>query len=254
MSKYPSCDSMAARSDDQLCYNGSHFGNNAELSPCGHRQSLALADRLAALNIQAVVSSPYLRALHTALPLAERLGLPIKVEPLVSEDRQAGDAFRTHNRHAARDPLRRLHRLWDTTYSSPPILTPEADEEYWDRIERAGAVLASRFPPATGNVAVFSHATPVLSLGYVLCGSLFGSLEGYVEWLPPGIAAAGVLHVVRDGKSGRCKSLAPVDNTVFSELNCGLTRHSLKRFAARPGQYFRTAAAPPVRESSTVEE
>lgn len=25
-----------------------------------------------------------------------------------------------------------------------------------------GAVLASRFPPATGNVAVFSHATPVL--------------------------------------------------------------------------------------------
>eukprot|EP00668_Euglena_longa_P038786 GGOE01049872.1.p1 GENE.GGOE01049872.1~~GGOE01049872.1.p1 ORF type:complete len:322 (-),score=69.18 GGOE01049872.1:109-993(-) len=254
MSKYPVCGGATDMGDDRLCYNASQFGNNAELSPCGHRQSESLADWLANRAIQAVVSSPYLRALYTALPLAERLDRPIKVEPLVSEDRQAGDAFRQHNRHAGSDILRRVQHRWDMTFSSPPILTPEGDEEYWDRIERAGAVLAFRFPPSVGNVAVFSHATPVLSLGYVLCGALFPSLEAYVQWLQPGIAAAGVMHLVRDSKTGRCKSLDPVDNSVFETLGCGLTRHSLKHYSTRPGMYHRTATAAPVREPSPVEE
>jgi len=235
MSKYPKCTAASVG----LCYDATAFGNNPPLSPCGHDQSRLLADYLATQGIRAVVSSPFARALHTALPLAEALRLRIKVEPLVSEDRQEADAFRQLNTRTAPELTDRLIQAWDTEYSSPPIATPEGNEEFWDRMDTAAATLVRRFPPSVGNVAVFSHATPVMSLGYGLCGNLFHSLEDYVAWVKPGVAAAGFLHAVRDGSSGLCTALAPANNTIFATAACGLTRHSHKEYTKRPGMYSR---------------
>ncbi len=49
------------------------------LSSLGHRQAKALADELADANISKVVSSPYLRAIDTVRPVAERIDCPIDV-------------------------------------------------------------------------------------------------------------------------------------------------------------------------------
>jgi len=55
------------------------------LSDLGRTQSEALADALAGEPIAAVYSSPLQRALRTAQPLADRLGLPIHQDPRLME-------------------------------------------------------------------------------------------------------------------------------------------------------------------------
>jgi glucosyl-3-phosphoglycerate phosphatase len=51
----------------------------------GRRQAEQLIDRLAAADVYRLVASPYRRALETATVVANALGLPITVEPLVRE-------------------------------------------------------------------------------------------------------------------------------------------------------------------------
>lgn len=55
------------------------------LTELGRSQADWAAGILAERPIQRIVSSPYTRALQTATPLAERLGLPIAIEPLIRE-------------------------------------------------------------------------------------------------------------------------------------------------------------------------
>jgi broad specificity phosphatase PhoE len=55
------------------------------LTPLGHGQARAAAEALAREEIRRILVSPYRRAIQTALPVAERLGLPLTVTPLVRE-------------------------------------------------------------------------------------------------------------------------------------------------------------------------
>lgn len=55
------------------------------LDETGARQARALAARLAELPIAAVLSSPMERALETAAPIAERLGLEVQRRPALDE-------------------------------------------------------------------------------------------------------------------------------------------------------------------------
>lgn len=57
------------------------------LNDHGRGQAAALADRLASWPIAAIYSSPLERAVETAQPLADRLGLPIGIEDGVGESR-----------------------------------------------------------------------------------------------------------------------------------------------------------------------
>ena len=56
------------------------------LSPKGWKQSELLAQRLAALNVSTLHSSPYLRCVQTLEPLAERLQRSIALETWLCED------------------------------------------------------------------------------------------------------------------------------------------------------------------------
>ncbi len=51
----------------------------------GRRQAAEVAEVLADLRIQRLLASPYVRTLETAEIIADRLNLPITVEPLVRE-------------------------------------------------------------------------------------------------------------------------------------------------------------------------
>ncbi len=51
----------------------------------GERQAEAVAEMLLERDVRRILASPYSRTLHTAEIIAERLGLPVVIEPLVRE-------------------------------------------------------------------------------------------------------------------------------------------------------------------------
>ena len=51
----------------------------------GERQARTAGESLAACGIERIIASPYWRTLHTAEIIAEALGLPVSIEPLVRE-------------------------------------------------------------------------------------------------------------------------------------------------------------------------
>ena len=55
------------------------------LTAAGREQAAAAAERLAEMNVAQIVASPYRRCLQTADVIAKRLGLSIKIDPLVRE-------------------------------------------------------------------------------------------------------------------------------------------------------------------------
>jgi broad specificity phosphatase PhoE len=55
------------------------------LTRAGRLQAKRLVDRLAAAKVNRLLASPYRRALETAAVVANALGLPVAVEPLVRE-------------------------------------------------------------------------------------------------------------------------------------------------------------------------
>ena len=55
------------------------------LSERGHAQARALADELAGQGIERIYASPYLRAVDTVWPLAERLGLAVELVDALRE-------------------------------------------------------------------------------------------------------------------------------------------------------------------------
>lgn len=61
------------------------YGPVEQLTPTGHRQARALAPRMVQSGITKIYSSPLRRAIETAQPTADALGLPINIEPWTSE-------------------------------------------------------------------------------------------------------------------------------------------------------------------------
>lgn len=56
-----------------------------KLTPQGHEQAAAAAEALRGTGVKRLISSPYRRALETATIIAEALGIPVSIEPLVRE-------------------------------------------------------------------------------------------------------------------------------------------------------------------------
>jgi len=55
------------------------------LTPLGHTQAREAAQQLVGQDIERIIVSPYTRTLQTAAAVAEALGLPITVDPIVRE-------------------------------------------------------------------------------------------------------------------------------------------------------------------------
>lgn len=88
-----------------------------ELSVEGHDQSARLANYLATESIDAIYSSPMKRAMQTAEPLAQTIGLPISIVDDVAEfDRLSNEYIPIEELRAANDD--RWHKLvagdWDS--------------------------------------------------------------------------------------------------------------------------------------------
>ncbi|MSU80684.1 MAG: histidine phosphatase family protein [Gemmataceae bacterium] len=71
--------------------------SDVELSAKGRRQAELVADTLAPLQPDAVVSSGMRRAIDTATPLAARLGMTLQIEPALHERKVAGLSGMPHD-------------------------------------------------------------------------------------------------------------------------------------------------------------
>jgi broad specificity phosphatase PhoE len=118
----------------------------------GCRQAASVAEALADTDIAELISSPYTRALETASIIAERLRLPIRIEPLVREHcRFHCDIGSPRSALAARWPELDFSHLPERWW---PDLD-ETDEQLLGRCTDFRGLMASR--PDWRRVAVVSH-------------------------------------------------------------------------------------------------
>lgn len=112
------------------------------LAPAGRAQAEAVADWLAGEAIDAVWSSPMRRARETAGPLAERLGLAVRVDERLAE----------YDRHATSYiPLEELKAAGDPRWNE----VPERPEEFQGHVVAAMEDIVATHPRQ--RVAVVCH-------------------------------------------------------------------------------------------------
>jgi len=169
----PPCPGAGGMKGGKLCFDPELMGDNPPLTDCGIHQANLAANWLQDHGeIKNIAVSPYTRTLQTALPLAKMLKLKLQVEYLLSEANQDEGPYREFNINALGATVEQLEEIklrWDRAYGSPPIKTPENNTLYVDRVKEAVEVLKEHFPPKSGNLAIFSHATTTFSLAYGLC-------------------------------------------------------------------------------------
>ena len=115
------------------------------LTDAGHAQARAAADALAARPIGLILASPLSRARDTARPLAERLGLPVLVEPALTEFDFGAYEGRTKDEIGLK--LRKAHL-------TEPIPGGEALIDVWRRAAAVLDRLRADTPGGTEAVAV----------------------------------------------------------------------------------------------------
>jgi probable phosphomutase (TIGR03848 family) len=125
------------------------------LSPQGLRQADELADRLAAIELSAIYSSPLERCRETAAPIARRAARPVQRRKSLGEV-DYGDWT---NR-----PLKQLMRtnLWKVVQGNPSAVRfPDGESlvECQSRMVSALHRIVEEHPD--GTVAVFSHGDPI---------------------------------------------------------------------------------------------
>ena len=94
----------------------------APLTAVGQTQAVCLADHLATLGVELLVSSPYTRAQQSIAPLAQRLSLPVETDARLAE-RVLSAAPLTHWREAIRQTFADLDLAWPGGESSRTAMT-----------------------------------------------------------------------------------------------------------------------------------
>lgn len=137
---------------------------SVHLNESGHLQALALAERLKDIPIKAIYSSPLERALETAEPLAQAVGLEVIPRPGLTETdigEWAGKTFKS---------LRRL-KIWRAVQFTPSRVRFPGGESFQEtqfRICQELEALSAQHEPKD-LIACFSHADPIkMAVAYYL--------------------------------------------------------------------------------------
>ncbi len=141
-------------------------GADCVLSDPGCRQVERLTDRLARAGVRAIYSSPLRRAILTAMPLAERLDLPVWVRPDIVEHFWSGFS---NLEDFEPGTLQDLAKVWPRVVLDPALpagcwgwpVWPESVETMAGRMRRFVEHLKAAWTGADDVVAVFSHGAPV---------------------------------------------------------------------------------------------
>lgn len=156
----------------------------APLTGDGADQALRLRDRLARLPIARIVSSPFRRARDSAAPLAERLGLAVRIDHRLAERVLAAEPAEDW-----RDRLRH-------SFADPGLAWP-GGESGAAATARGRAALADAMDGAPGPVAIVSHGNLLALLLHSLDGR-----DGFAAWAA--LSNPDVFHIDPAGTVRRC--------------------------------------------------
>lgn len=137
------------------------------LSPIGWEQSRRLADWLSSEPIDRIVSSPKRRAVETAAPLAERLGLEVEVVQEFSEiDRSSDTYIPVEELRKENHPI--YQKMKDRRWDELGYMDPET---FWQEVQAGFARLQESCEDGD-TVVIVSHggtvnaiATHVIEMG-----------------------------------------------------------------------------------------
>lgn len=142
-------------------------GPDSGLSDAGKWQARRVADRLAGAGVRAIYSSPLRRSIETAMPLAERLDLEIRIRPDIAEHFWEGF---TNLQHFQPCTLEELARTWPRLRLDPALPAGCWDWPIWPESVETLAARMRKFvdhlkvtwgDDNDDTVAVFSHGAPV---------------------------------------------------------------------------------------------
>jgi broad specificity phosphatase PhoE len=140
------------------------------LTELGHIQAADAIHRLAGERITRIIASPYTRALQTAAPLVQALGVKVVVNPVVRERYAFACDIGT--------PRTELERAW------PEHDFSTIDEVWWPAMEEPAASVAGRaalFRAEIASLPDWSDTLVVSHWGFIL--SLTGKSVMNGEWL-----------------------------------------------------------------------
>jgi len=139
-------------------------GSDPQLSAVGIEQAARLPDALARFPIQRVVSSPQMRAVETAQPVADALGMPVEVDQRLAEYDRDHPHYIPVEQIAAENPAE-LQRLL-----SGRLPSGVDEAEFLGRVRRAVEDLVTG-AEHDDTVAVFSHGGVINVLLHQILGT-----------------------------------------------------------------------------------
>ncbi|WAS05357.1 histidine phosphatase family protein [Gloeomargaritales cyanobacterium VI4D9] len=134
------------------------YPDDPDLSPQGHEQAQRLGQFFENHPLDHIFSSPFLRAISTAWPVAQRQQLPIKLENGLGEFLNI-ETFPTPPQRHDRTTIAQRFPLIDPDYQSR--LTPVFPEEDLAAIARASQVAAQLVQEFPGNLLMVGHGASV---------------------------------------------------------------------------------------------
>jgi 2,3-bisphosphoglycerate-dependent phosphoglycerate mutase len=137
---------------------------DAPLTETGQQQAMALADWLGEARITRIISSPYVRAYQSVIPLAKRLGLTIEVDDRLIE------------RVLCSTPLNDWREKLAETFADLD-LSFAGGESSRVAMSRGIAVVDEVIRHAESSVAIVTHGNLM-----ALILKLFDEQIGYTEW------------------------------------------------------------------------
>ncbi len=154
-----------------------------KLTPLGHEQAEAAAVALRDRGIRRILASPYTRALQTAAPVSQALGLPVLIHPVVRE-RYAFtcDVGSPRSTLAAGFPQHDFSEI-------PEIWWPQSEEGAAGVIDRAAA-----FRAEMAGRDDWAHTLVVSHWGFIL--SMTGISVDNGQWLHCDPTAAAPAEIV----------------------------------------------------------
>ena len=158
----------AVRHAESLANAGQTDSLNSALSALGERQVEALRRRFSVTPLAAIYSSPFLRCLQTALPIARAVDLPIFLRPELSEHHHLEPGARADSElEAVREIVRRHPGVvpcsdYGGAYGWPPV--DESSGEVIARMRAFAAFLKNRWRGPEDSVLLFSHGSPIARL------------------------------------------------------------------------------------------